>query len=256
MGLDWSTFLLELINFLILVWILKRFLYAPVKAAIEARQQRVDAVLAQAETSRAEAERMRADYASREQSWERERQQARADLDRELTQERTRRMDEIQAELQRQRDKSAILDERGTREAGRRDQEAALALATRFGARLLTRVADPSLEARLVEMVIEDLPSLSQAHREALAAAAGSGGTVRIQSAYTMGDEQRAALESALCSAAGRELHCGLERNPELVAGLRIDAGPLVMRANLRDELRFFAESAGAAVFCHERTDA
>ena len=38
MGLDWSTFLLELVNFLILIWILKRFLYAPVKAAVEARR--------------------------------------------------------------------------------------------------------------------------------------------------------------------------------------------------------------------------
>ena len=48
MGLDWSTFLLELFNFLILIWILKRFLYAPVKAAIEARRERVESVLAQA----------------------------------------------------------------------------------------------------------------------------------------------------------------------------------------------------------------
>jgi len=43
---------------------------------------------------------------------------------------------------------------------------------------------------------------------------------------------------------AGRDLPCEPEQDPSLIAGLRIDAGPLVMRANLRDELRFFAQSA------------
>ena len=246
MGLDWSTFFLELVNFLILVWILKRFLYAPVKAAIEERQRRVEAVLAEAQATRAEARaaarrvRVPGPGLGRGAGPGPRRPGAGA------RRERTRRLDEIQAELQRQRDKAAILEERRAREAERRDQQKALALAAGFGSKLLARVADPSLEARLVEMVIEDLPHLSDAHRQALAAAAeDSNATVRVQSAYPLSDEQRAALESALSAAVGRTLRCELERDPELIAGLRIDAGPLVMRANLRDELRFFAESAG-----------
>lgn len=245
MGLDWSTFLLELINFLILVWILKRFLYAPIKAAIEGRRKRVDDVLAQARETRAEAERLRADYASREQAWATERDQARATLERELAAERARRLDELQAELQRQRAKAATLAARQVREARRRDEEAALALAAGFGSRLLTRLADPALESRLVEMVIEDLPRLSEAHRAILAAAADNDrARVQVQSAYPLSDAQLAALESALSAAAGRELHCEQGPDPSLIAGVRIDAGPLVMRANLRDELRFFAEAA------------
>lgn len=246
MGLDWSTFLLELINFLILVWILKRFLYAPVKAAIEERRQRVEAVLTQAQATREEAQQLRAEYESREQAWQVERDQAKAALERELKAERTRRLEEIQAELQRQRDKAAILDERRVKEGERRDQEAALALAAGFGSRLLARVADPALEARLVAMVIEDLPHLAPAHRQALAAVAANGpGQVRIQSAHPLSDEQRLALEAALSAAAGQALRCEVQQDSDLIAGLRIDAGPLVMRANLRDELRFFAESAG-----------
>jgi F-type H+-transporting ATPase subunit b len=246
MGMDWSTFILELVNFLILVWILKRFLYAPVKAAIEERRRRVEGVLAEAQATRAEAERLRAEYESRERDWAAERDQARAALERELGAERARRLDEIQAELQRQREKAATLEQRRARDAERRDQEKALALAASFGSKLLARVADPSLEARLVEMVVDDLPHLSDAHRQALTAAAeGSDPTVRVQSAYPLSDDQRAALESALSAAVGRTLRCELERNPELIAGLRMDAGPLVMRANLRDELRFFTESGG-----------
>ena len=246
MGLDWSTFLLELINFLILLWILKHFLYAPVKAAIEARQARVESVLEEANARRAEAEQLRRDDEARRATWEQERAQAHAALDQELAAERARRVDVLQAELQGRRDKAAILDERRSREAERQSQEAALALAAGFGSRLLARLADPALEARLVDMVIADLPGLSEGHREALSASAGAEPvSVRVRSAYPLSDDQRAALKAALSQAAGREdLRTEFERDPGLIAGLQIDAGPLVMRANLRDELRLFAESA------------
>jgi len=246
MGLDWSTFLLELINFLILLWILKHFLYAPVKAAIEARQARVESVLEEANARRAEAEQMRRDDEARRATWEQERALAHAALDQELAAERARRVDVLQAELQGRRDKAAILDERRSREAERQSQEAALALAAGFGSRLLARLADPALEARLVDMVIADLPGLSEGHREALSASAGAEPvSVRVRSAYPLSDDQRAALKAALSQAAGREdLRTEFERDPGLIAGLQIDAGPLVMRANLRDELRLFAESA------------
>jgi F-type H+-transporting ATPase subunit b len=246
MGLDWSTFLLELINFLILLWILKHFLYAPVKAAIGARQARVESVLEEANARRAEAEQMRRDDEARRATWEQERAQAHAALDQELAAERARRVDALQAELQGRRDKAAILDERRSREAERQSQEAALALAAGFGSRLLARFADPALEARLVDMVIADLPGLPKGHREALSASAGAEPvSVRVRSAYPLSDDQRAALKAALSQAAGRkDLHTEFEKDPGLIAGLQIDAGPLVMRANLRDELRLFAESA------------
>ena len=40
MQLDLTSFLLELVNFAVLVWILHRFLYKPVLAAIDRRAQR------------------------------------------------------------------------------------------------------------------------------------------------------------------------------------------------------------------------
>lgn len=39
MELSWTTFSLELINFLILIWILKRFLYAPIQKTILERKK-------------------------------------------------------------------------------------------------------------------------------------------------------------------------------------------------------------------------
>ena len=38
MQFDWTTFVLEVLNFLVLLWILKRFLYQPVLDVLDARQ--------------------------------------------------------------------------------------------------------------------------------------------------------------------------------------------------------------------------
>jgi F-type H+-transporting ATPase subunit b len=244
-GLDLSTFLLEILNFLILVWILKRFLYAPVKAAIERRRGRIEQALAEADARREEAERLRSDYESRQADWERERASARTQLQQEMNTERSRRLDQIRRELEQRREKAATQEARRLEEAERRAQEASIGLAARFAARLLSRLAGPDLEARLVGMVLEDLPQLDPDQRHLLAAVSEEGSpTLRVLSAYPLSDAQRAAVQIALEDAAGGELTCEFAQDEGLIAGLQIDAGPLVLHGNLRDELRLFAETA------------
>ncbi len=84
MELSWSTFVLELINFLVLVWILKRFLYKPILEVIARRKAGIEQVRAEAEDLHASAEQLRQQYEGRLAAWNRERQQARDDLKREL----------------------------------------------------------------------------------------------------------------------------------------------------------------------------
>jgi F-type H+-transporting ATPase subunit b len=50
--IDWFTVGAQLLNFLILVWLMKRFLYQPVLDAIAAREQKIAAELADAATAR------------------------------------------------------------------------------------------------------------------------------------------------------------------------------------------------------------
>ena len=44
MHIDWSTLALQTINVLILVWILARFLFRPVREIIAKRQAKADAI--------------------------------------------------------------------------------------------------------------------------------------------------------------------------------------------------------------------
>ena len=57
MLIDWFTVGAQTLNFLILVWLLKRFLYKPILNAIDAREKRIAAELADADVKKAEAEK-------------------------------------------------------------------------------------------------------------------------------------------------------------------------------------------------------
>ena len=62
MSFDWSTFLLEVLNFLVLVWLLQHFLYRPVLAVIERRRSESEKITDAAQALRAQAQALKTEY--------------------------------------------------------------------------------------------------------------------------------------------------------------------------------------------------
>ncbi len=73
MLINWFTVFAQAINFLILVWLLKRFLYKPILHAIDEREKRVATQLAQAEAKVAEAQSKRDDFEHKNEAFDKER---------------------------------------------------------------------------------------------------------------------------------------------------------------------------------------
>jgi F-type H+-transporting ATPase subunit b len=247
MEFDWTTFALEIINFLVLVWILQRFLYKPVTRAIAERKAGIEKTLADAQAVQAEAESLRGQYENRMANWEHEKAQARVQLLQEMDAERSRLMAALHASLEQERDKLRALEQRRGAEARRRLKEDAIAEGARFVARLLSRVASPELEDRIRELLLEDLPRLADQELQSLRAACQVGDAkLNITSGYPVKEGQRASLAQALSRVMGQPVACEFGQDPELMAGFRIGIGPWVLRSNLRDELKFFAEAQHA----------
>src|SRR5581483_10794738 len=191
MALDWPTFLLQIANVLVLIWLLKRFLYQPVLKVIEARQAAIDGAVAEARDKETAAETLAAQYESRLKVWEQEREKARAGLRRSLDEERTR---------------ARAVEEKAQREQAQRAEAAALDQAGTFLSRLLQRLAGPELEAKLVAVALEDLAALDGESRTALRTALrDGGGQVNVATAYALPENLRAALREALAPLLGRE---------------------------------------------------
>lgn len=242
MDFDWSTFVLEIINFLILVWILKRFLYHPILGIVARRRDGIEKAMSDARSIEADAIELKQRNQRELLLWEEEKEAAKARLREELAAERERLMSELEISVAEECERRRVLDERRQYEFRRTVEEQGIAQGAAFSAKLLARAATPELEARLYTLLLEDLRGLHTEDRRAVAeAAAAPGLQLRVQSAFALDADRRAQLEQALYAVVGRTPPVEYRENRELVAGFQVSIGPWVLHANLRDELKFFS---------------
>ncbi len=238
MELSWSTFFLEIINFLVLVWILKRFLYKPVMDVIARRREGIEKTRAEAAALHKDAEQLQQQYEGRLADWSEERRKAREALSREIDSERARKLEELESELEKRKEQLRVAEERRRRDELHKVEETAIAQAAEFVSRLLGNVAGPETETRLVGFLLDELDKLPKERVEAIRK--GRGATAEdivVVSAFDLGDEDRNRLRQALRRLAGEELPLRFRRNPDLLAGVRITIGAWVLGFNLGDEL-------------------
>jgi F-type H+-transporting ATPase subunit b len=95
----------------------------------------------------------------------------------------------------------------------------------------------------LFQLLLEDLANLTESDKRAITEAMISLSTpVVAQSAFPVTNQQREALSAALHEITGQKSIIEFQCTHSLLAGMRIEIGPLILHANLRDELKFFSK--------------
>ncbi|QSA98698.1 F0F1 ATP synthase subunit delta [Methylococcus sp. EFPC2] len=245
MELDWSTLALEIFNFLVLVWLLKRLLYQPVLDVIAQRRAAIEHSLAVAADKEAQAQALKTQYENRLADWDKEKQAAREALRRELEAERQRELLATKNALAVELEKTRVTEQTQRAELLQRLEEQAIDRGAGFCATLLERLSGPELHDRLVDMFIEDLHALPETRRAELKAGWRDGNpAVEVTGAYDLSESQRKRLQLALDELAGSSCSVQFRQDQSLLAGLKISAPPWTLDASLRDELQHFADFA------------
>lgn len=242
MELDWSTFLLQIINFLVLIWILNRFLYKPVSNVIAQRKAAVEKMLADSERVRTDAQALQTQYETRLTEWGREKEMAWTQLREELDAERSRLMTALQAELDKEREAAAVREQRRLAELTQQAEQAALEQGGRFVAKVLSGLAGPELESKIIELMLTEMAQLPEEQLSAIRSALLQDTPARVTTAYPLGENLRESLTQMVQRLAGRELRCEYVEDPDVIAGVCVGLGGWVLRANLRDEMKLFSE--------------
>lgn len=243
MELDWSTFLLEIVNVLVLVWLLKRFLYRPVMNVIEERKAAIAKTVADASRLQHEASALKEQYDRRLVGWEQEREKARVQLQEEIAAERQRQLAALQADLEKERQQATVRESQRLKDVARRAEALALSQGSKFTASLLSRVAGPELEAKLIDAMMEDWSRLPQHRIDTIRSALPANARGKITTALLLKQEFREALVKKVEGRLDRTFEWEFVEDRNLIAGLRVSLGGWVLRGNLQDELRFFADS-------------
>jgi F-type H+-transporting ATPase subunit b len=239
---DWTTFILEIINFLILVWILKRFLYQPVLGVIAKRREGIEKTLTDAQRIESEANELKRQNEQYLIDWEAEKEASQAQLSAELAAIRESKLTELDIKINEEAQCRRVLDERSRHDFQRLMEEKGIAQGAAFSSKLLSRMASAELEEKLFALLLEDLQNLREQDKHAVTEAMAEPELhIKVQSVFPLDYRMRDELSRSLNEVTGRTLPIEFHINPELIAGFQIDIGPWILHANLRDELKFFS---------------
>ena len=245
MEFSWSTFLLEIINFLVLVWILKHFLFKPVMAVVTRRRTSIEEQLAESRRLNDESAALKNEYNNRLADWEHECQLARTELTNELNAERMSKLNQLKQTLAQERKKSEVAESRRRTEAISEIAYQALQQSAQFATSLLSKASGPELEARLLDILLDDLSTLSSEHTAMLRLQWGeSPEEITVTSVYPLPESKRQELEWVLAAITRLSVPVHYEQEPELIAGLCVTIGAWKLHANVRDDLKGFVEFA------------
>ena len=223
MLIDWFTVGAQAINFIILVWLLKRFLYKPILDAVDAREKRVATELADADAKKAEAKKERDEFQHKNEEFDQQRAALLSKATEEAKAERQRLLGEARqaAEaLSAKRQETLRSDAHNLSEAiSRRTRQEVFAIARKA----LTDLATTSLEERLAEVFTRRLREMDGKAKAGLAEALKSASDPAVvRSAFDLPAEQRTAIQNALNETFSAKIRVRFEAAPDLVSGIEL----------------------------------
>jgi F-type H+-transporting ATPase subunit b len=238
MLIDWFTVGAQALNFLILVWLMKRFLYKPILHAIDEREKRIAAELADADAKKAEAKKDRDEFQHKNEEFDQQRAALLSKATDEAKAERQRLIDEARKAadaLSAKRQETLRNDAQSLNQAiSRRTQQEVFAIARKT----LRDLATTSLEERMGDVFTRRLRTVEGKEKETLGTALKTASDpALVRSAFDLPAAQRAIIQNALNETFSAEIHVRFETAPELVSGIELSSNGQKVAWSIADYL-------------------
>jgi F-type H+-transporting ATPase subunit b len=246
MLIDWFTIVAQALNFLILVWLLKRFLYKPILHAIDAREQRIAKELADADSKKTEAEKEREKFQKKNDEFDQQRDELLSKAKDEAKAERQRLLDEARqaADALRAKRQDALKREQQSLndEITRRTREEVFAIARKT----LIDLAGTTLEERMTEVFRRRLGELNNEAKVGFAKfLETSADPVIVRSAFELPSEQQSAIQYALQEIFTAGIQVRFETAPDVISGIELTANGQKVAWSIADYLASLENSVG-----------
>jgi F-type H+-transporting ATPase subunit b len=247
MLIDWFTVIAQVVNFLILVWLMKRFLYTPILNAIDAREKRIATGLADALAKQGEAQRERDEFQHKNEEFDAQRKAllSAATLDAQAVRQRLlTEARQASDDLRAGRQEALQNDYRNLKEELiRRTQNEVFAIARKT----LADLATENLEEHMVTAFIRRCRSLSEEEKNSLQNAfSAADGPALVRSVFPLSETQHKAIELAVREVFTAQGQFQFETSPDLVSGIALCVNGYEVAWSIADYLLVLEQNVGA----------
>lgn len=239
MQIDWWTLAVQAVNFLVLVWLLWRFLYRPVREVIDKRKQLAEQAFADAEARKGEAEAARRRFEERQAELAGERRDMLKKIHEELEVERRKVLDEAKGEADKLLEdaRETIAEEREAALAEVREQGAALA--AELASNLLGKAGPAAAGDTFLEALERQLTDMPAEERDRLERdLARDDARLTVVTAAPLTPEQRDRWAERFDACLGREDKTDFATDPEILGGAELRFPHAVLKFSWADQLK------------------
>ena len=257
MLIDWFTVGAQALNFIILVWLLKRFLYKPILNAVDAREKRIAAELADADAKKTDAQKERDEFQHKNEEFNQQRAALLSKATDEAKAERQQLLDDARkaADALSAKRQEALRSDANTLNQAirRRTQEEVFAIARKA----LTDLATASLEERMSEAFTRRLRAIDGKAKEGIAAALKTGSEPAVvRSAFDLPKAQRAAIQKALNETFSAEVPVRFETAPDVISGIELTTNGQKIAWSIADYLASLEKGVGELLKENDKPEA
>ena len=254
---DWFTIIAQVFNFLILVWLMKHFLYKPILNAIDAREKRIADELASADKKKAEAQKESDEFKHKNEEFDKQRAALLSKATQDAETERQKLMDEARKAadvLSAKRQESLRNDTKNLNQAiSLRTQQEVFAIARKT----LRDLSTTTLEECMTGVFIRRLQGMDSQTKNGLLnvlKTSSQSGTVR--SAFDLAEGQRAAIQNALNVSFSADIHLKFETAPDLIGGIEFTSNGQRLAWSIADYLKSLEKGVDELLKEKEKSEA
>lgn len=231
------TFLFEVLNFLVLAYVLQRLLYRPLREAVEKRQQETARARTDADKARQEAEALLQQVHEQQARQEQDRQKLLREAHQLAEAERKRLLAEAERTVRERQEEARKALDREREEALRALRSEITDLALDLTRRLLTGAAERTLQNQLRCRLIETLHTLPEAERAQLVNHWQPQDGVVLETAEELDGTALSEVADAVTTVLNRQVTLTVSVRPELIGGVRLRLGGQLWDASLAGQL-------------------
>lgn len=234
MEINWFTVIAQIVNFLILVYLLKRFLYKPVLEAIDAREKKIAAQLEDAAAKKAEAMKDQDLFLKKNEAFDRERVIKMQEVNKQIDLEKERLFEEVRQESNQLRSKfeESLLQQQKDIQQRVKSQtkEAVFTIA----GKTLSDLASAELEEHIVTVFLRKIEKLDGAEKSKfIDALKNNDDSIIIKSVFKLSATSKQKLEEAIGEITTEQNEFKYLLEPELVSGIEIMTKSFQMSWNI-----------------------
>ena len=249
MKIDWFTVIAEVVNFLILVWLLKRFLYKPILNAIEAREKKVAGQLSDAESKMAEANKELTQYQQKNEEFDQKKKEMMSQALTESKVERQKLFEQVRKEanaLQIQFQKSVKEKEENLeKEIAQKTQQEVFDISRKT----LGELANTGLEEQVVKRFVLKLNELEGPVKQQISQVFNSDTTgIIVKSAFELSENQKEEIKSTFKNISGKESVYQYETSPQLISGIELSANGYKVSWSISEYLNSLEKAISEAI--------